>query len=343
VTPPHTARGRLAVLLSVVTGAAALIAGAPLPAPAAPGDVATDAEGGTATLRAALEIASKGYSDARARLTASRSRQAALVRERLVTEARVNALSKDVDALAAIAYRTGRVTPMTAALDGNSLPGFFDRSAILGQLSSKNNAKMTALTKARTDLEQQKRQVDREIQVQAAQEQTMANQKGAAERALVAVGGGVSGGVSGGASATATSAPRNPDGSFAPQDCTVDDPTTDRCITPRMLHAYQQARAAGFTNFTACSRPASFGEHPKGRACDFAAAKSTFGGVATGAEKAYGERLAGYFVDNSDRLGVLYVIWFKQIWLPGTGWRAYDGGNGDPASDHTNHVHLSVQ
>jgi hypothetical protein len=39
---------------------------------------------------------------------------------------------------------------------------------------------------------------------------------------------------------------------------------------------------------------------------------------------------------------VLYVIWFERIWLPSSGWKAYTRGNGDPSSDHTNHVHLSV-
>ena len=45
---------------------------------------------------------------------------------------------------------------------------------------------------------------------------------------------------------------------------------------------------------------------------------------------------------SANPLAVLYVIWFKQIWLPSSGWKAYSGGNGDPSSDHTNHVHLSV-
>ena len=49
-----------------------------------------------------------------------------------------------------------------------------------------------------------------------------------------------------------------------------------------------------------------------------------------------------WLVANADRLAVLYVIWFKRIWLPSSGWKAYTRGNGDPSSDHTNHVHLSV-
>jgi hypothetical protein len=38
---------------------------------------------------------------------------------------------------------------------------------------------------------------------------------------------------------------------------------------------------------------------------------------------------------------VLYVIWYRQIWLPGSGWRSYTGCCG-PSAEHTNHVHLSV-
>jgi hypothetical protein len=123
----------------------------------------------------------------------------------------------------------------------------------------------------------------------------------------------------------------------------VNDPTTDGCITPRMLHALQQAKKAGFTHFVACFRHQNSGEHPKGRACDFAADKNGFGGVATGSSKDYGNRLANYFINNSSRLGVLYVIWFRRIWLPSSGWKAYTRGNGDPSSEHQNHVHLSVR
>jgi hypothetical protein len=109
-----------------------------------------------------------------------------------------------------------------------------------------------------------------------------------------------------------------------------------------MSNALQQARAAGFTHFTACFRQASFGEHPKGRACDFAAARTTFGGVATGDERTYGNNLAAWGIANADRIGVLYIIWFQRIWMPSTGWRSYSG-SGSPAAEHTNHVHISVQ
>jgi peptidoglycan DL-endopeptidase CwlO len=45
-----------------------------------------------------------------------------------------------------------------------------------------------------------------------------------------------------------------------------------------------------------------------------------------------------FLVRNADRLGIYYVIWFKQIWFPATGvWKAYHG-----VSDHTDHVHVSL-
>ena len=63
--------------------------------------------------------------------------------------------------------------------------------------------------------------------------------------------------------------------------------------------------------------------------------------AATGGDKTYGDNLAAYFVKNADKLGVMYVIWYRQIWMPSTGWRAYSASGG-PAAVHTNHVHLSM-
>jgi hypothetical protein len=140
----------------------------------------------------------------------------------------------------------------------------------------------------------------------------------------------------------ANPAPRNSNGSWPSQGCTIDDPTTSGCITGRTLHALNQAKAAGFTRYVSCYRPGGSGEHPKGRACDFAAQKDGFGGVATGGDKIYGSNLAAFLVRNAGNLAVLYVIWFKQVWTPSAGWHSYSGQCGDPSCDHTNHVHLSV-
>jgi hypothetical protein len=312
------------------------VTGSPVAAPAAP----SDPEGGTPALRKALAESSQGYSTAKARLAASKKRQAELVAKSRDVETRVAVLSKDVNALAVAAYKGGEPSMLNAALDSGSMATFIGKSELVGELSRQNQAKISALTAARDDLKRQKTRIDAEIKVQAAQEKAMSKRKADAERAL----GIATGGFTGDSRARASrSAPRNSDGSFSSQSCSQDDPTTSGCLTPRTLNALQQAKAAGFTRYVACFRSASFGEHGKGRACDFAAQKGGFGGVASGGDKTYGNNLANYFINNSDRLGVLYVIWFNEIWMPGTGWRAYSGGNGDPSSDHTNHVHLSVQ
>jgi chaperonin cofactor prefoldin len=125
--------------------------------------------------------------------------------------------------------------------------------------------------------------------------------------------------------------------------CTEDDPTTEGCLTPRTLHALEQAQIVGFTRYVKCYRVSSFGEHGKGRACDFAAQPDGFGGNAGGDDYEYGQNLAAWFVENADELGVQYVIWYRQIWLPSSGWKSYSGAGGEPNSDHTNHVHLSIR
>src|SRR3954467_3752821 len=151
----------------------------------------------------------------------------------------------------------------------------------------------TDLTKARAA----KAAVDKEIKEQQKQVTALTKKKKEAELALGSVGGGgVAGGFLSVNSPLAKPAPRNSDGSWPKESCTVDDPTTSGCITPRLLHAYQQARAAGFKHYTSCFSERDSGEHPKGRACDFSANATTFkNAAATGSDKAYGDRLAAYF------------------------------------------------
>ncbi|BCY07338.1 hypothetical protein [Actinoplanes sp. L3-i22] len=141
---------------------------------------------------------------------------------------------------------------------------------------------------------------------------------------------------------SAEPAPRNPDGSWPEETCSIiPDPTTGTgCVTPRLLHLVQQASAAGFPK-PGCFRVDDHGEHPRGRACDW---MMTSGGEATGAQRARGDAMAAWAVANATRLGIIYVIWFRLIWTPEQGWHAYNnpyGGN-DPSGWHTNHVHISV-
>ncbi|MFI6762512.1 hypothetical protein ACIBF5_25600 [Micromonospora sp. NPDC050417] len=330
----------LTVLATPLTPTSALAA-APGTLAAAPGD--TDDEGGSASLREQLDIAAKGYLDAQATLDNSTKRQQQLAAHLVTLEAELVTRTQTVAELAGMAYRTGRLGPLTALLNSDSPDGFLDRASSLGTVAANEDRQLRNLIEVRDQEQRAKAAIENEIREQRKQLDIMAKRKQQAERALAQAGsGGASAGVTASTtSATAKPAPRNADGSWPKESCSANDPTTTGCITPRTLNAMNQAKAAGFTRFVSCFRSGGSGEHPKGRACDFAAEKGGFGGIATGGDKTYGNNLAAYFVENASRLGVLYVIWFRQIWLPGSGWKAYNGG-GDPSSDHTNHVHLSV-
>jgi hypothetical protein len=312
------------------------------PASAAPGD---DGEGGSKALLDQLAAASRGFLEAREALGRSQKRQRDLTTVLKQIDSELGPRQVTLDQIAAQTYRTGRLGPMSAVLTASSSGALVDRAETLQTIAVAQHEALQSLRSARTRQAQAKIAIDAAIRDQQKQLNTMAKRKAQAENALKAANAGedARSPSDGGSSARATSVPRNSDGSLPAQGCTVNDPTTSGCITPRLLHALQQAKSAGFTHFVSCYRSGGSGEHPKGRACDFAADKNGFGGVATGSSKDYGNRLANYFINNSGRLAVLYVIWFRRIWLPSSGWKAYTRGNGDPSSDHTNHVHLSVR
>jgi hypothetical protein len=312
------------------------------PSSAAPGE---DDEGGTPALRQQLDAATKGFQDAKLRLANSRKRQQQLTTQLVQIEAELKERSAVVGELAGVAYRSGRAGAAAALLDSESPDALLDRVKALDTVAANQNKKVRDLLATRARSERAKAALAQEIAQQRRQVAIMAARKKQAEAALVAAGrnGSASNGPgSGGGGGSAQPAPRNPDGSFPNESCRLNDPTTSGCITPRTLHALRQAKAAGFTRFVSCFRSGGGGDHPIGQACDFAAQRNGFGGVATGGDRDYGNRLANYFVRNADRLGVKYVIWFQEIWLPSSGWRQYSRGTGDPASEHQNHVHLSV-
>lgn len=325
-----------AVALAAVTMAAALIG-------AGPASAAPDPEGGSKTLRAALESAARGHVEAKQKLGASQKRQKQLQSTLLTAQVEAKQLETQVAAVAARSYRLGRFNTMTLLLNASSPDTFMERMQQLDIMAQLDGRALTRYREAIAATTKAKAAVGLEIKEQQKQVAVMAKKKKEAEIALASVGGGsVAGGFVGANSPLAKPAPRNANGSWPKERCTVDDPTSGGCITPRLLNAYQQARAAGFKRYTSCFSERSSGEHPLGRACDFAAASGGFENKnASGGDKVYGNNLAAYFVKNADRLGVMYVIWFRQIWMPSTGWRAYSGSGG-PNATHTNHVHLSI-
>ena len=166
----------------------------------------------------------------------------------------------------------------------------------------------------------------------------MGKQKTQAEKALALVGGNaLTQGYVDFKSPEAAPAPRNAAGDFPPESCKVPDPTTAGCITARTLHMYKEVKKAGFDRFVGCHRNGGPFEHPKGRACDWSLQKRGFSVSHNSDMRRYGNDLMAFLVRNADRLGILYVIWFKQIWFPATGWKSYHG-----PSAHTDHVHVSM-
>jgi len=347
----------VAVLAVLMVGAA--------PVSAAPGD---PDEGVEADLHRKLEDASRGYLDARATLEASKQRQVDLTRRLGTVEAQLAAVTPKANEVLAAAYRTGGpVRSASLLLASPSTSSFVDRAASLRVVAVRTERQVRELLALRGQLAGAKRAIDDEVRLQEQQLAVMAKKKADAERALADYGGEPETGptqppptqpppTQPPPAAGRPNPPRPPGpppgpppaqpapGNGGAERCSVDDPTTNGCLTPRTLHALKQTQAAGFTRFVSCYRSLQDGgEHPLGRACDFSVTQRGFGGVATGGDRAYGDNLSVYFVNNARPLTVLYVIWFKQIWLPSSGWRAYRRGQGDPSSDHTNHVHLSVK
>lgn len=340
-----TVRRRSSLWLALLVAISGLALAVGSPASAAPGDNGDDGEGAPKSLIQQLEAASKGFVEAKEALERSRKRQTQLAAKIKELDAELAPRQSAIDEIIQKSYRTGRLGPMSALLMSDSAGGFLDRAETLETVAVKENAAVADLKSTRDLQKRAKLAIDAEVRNQQKQVTLMAKRKAQAEGALKAAntGGDAKAPSDGGSSAKASAAPRNSDGSLRSEGCTVKDPTTSGCLTPRTLHALNEAQNDGFDHFVACFREQNSGEHPKGQACDFAAEKDGFGGVASGEDKAYGNRLANYFINNADRLGVLYVIWFKRIWLPSSGWKAYSRGNGDPSSDHTNHVHLSMR
>jgi hypothetical protein len=330
-------------LLVVALLAAALLPLGGLPAKAEPGqDASGEDAGGALTLRDALDVSARAYNEAKAILDASTARQAEIDGRLRELELRLTVLQSQVGSTANAAYRGSKFN-LTSALLDKSPDNLLRGVTTVTYLAWRDDQQLRDYNQARRDYSTQRKALEAEIRLQEEQTRQMEKRKNQAATALAAAGGG--GYVNGVAVPlpSAKAAPRNPDGSWPKETCSIDDPTTTGCVTPRTLHALQEARLAGFTRYTACFRPGDRFEHPKGRACDFSATAGGFQNAsATGGDKAYGDRLAGWCVANASRLGVLYVIWYRMIWHPGLGWKSYSSGGSDPASSHTNHVHLSM-
>lgn len=304
-------------------------------------------EGGDPALIKKLDETNRAYIDAQNALAASLQRQQEMSAQQKVLEPQYAKLREDTQSMSVAAYQNGGGLRSVSTLLGSGTPGAFaDRVSTLEVIARGNAEQLKQVAAMREELNGTKTKIDAEVQQQQASLAVMTTQKKVLEDALEQSKDAVDASTTWSGDmpeAVAEPAPRNKDGSWPTESCGTDDPTTKGCLTPRTLHALQQVQQAGFKHFVSCWRPPGEPyEHPEGRACDFAADAKDFGGVATGASKDYGTQLAAWLVKNAKPLGLMYVIWFKQIWTPAAGWHAYHSGQGDPSSDHTNHVHMSI-
>ncbi len=299
-------------------------------------------------LRDNLAASAEGWYEANAKLTAAQAKQAELQNDLMLDELAMARVRAGVGKYASEAYRTGRLGVIGMMLNATSTNDFLQKAMALDQMTQRDESALEDFLAAKHKWEQDKAQIELQVQIETAEVAEMNKRKTAAEKALAAVGGTVTRvDIDPASLPTANPVARNPDGTFSPEACDQDDPTTSGCVTKRTLWMYNETRRLGFDHYVSCYRPGDQYEHPKGRACDWAAHPSGFlNAKATGADKVYGDRLASYFVKNAYNLAVMYVVWYCTIWHPATGWRVYHNAGSvcgdDPAGDHVNHVHVSI-
>ena len=321
-----------AATVAVLPPGAGYAAPKPSPTPAVPKEKAVPLLGDV------LESTGRQYAKAKAVLDKSRQRQLKLGLQLQAAELRVKELQPQVSEFATETYRTGRLTPMVAMLNASDQGGFLEKATVLERLNQYNASKLNELVDAQEQVAGAKAAIDAEVAAQKAAANSMAKQKSAAERELNKVGGlAFTRGDVVATSPKARPAPRSADGGWPDESCNQEDPTTGGCVTARTLHAYKEVKRAKFNRFVGCYRSGGPYEHPKGRACDWSLRNSGFASASNRDERLYGNNLAAFLIRNADALGILYVIWYKRIWFPATGWKSYSG-----ESDHTDHVHMSM-
>ncbi|BBH65794.1 hypothetical protein ACTI_24790 [Actinoplanes sp. OR16] len=311
-----------------------------MPASAEPSDSSATAEEDDedALLSDVIEASNRRYVTAKAAVSKSTKAQAKLNVEIKAAESRRDELIPEVNSIAREQYVTGNLSAVGFLLGASSSNDFLKKAISLEEINKLHDEKLGELNEAINTVSEKKAKLDAEVKAQKQNSALMKKQKDAAEKALKLVGGdALTKGFVVADSPDADAAPRNSSGGFSAEGCTENDPTTNGCITKRTLHMYKEVKKAGFDMFVGCHRDGGPFEHPKGRACDWSLQKSGFSSAHNDKMMKYGNDLMAFLVRNADKLGIYYVIWYKKIWFPASGWKSYHG-----VSDHTDHVHVSM-
>ncbi|RKS09733.1 hypothetical protein DFP74_5476 [Nocardiopsis sp. Huas11] len=109
--------------------------------------------------------------------------------------------------------------------------------------------------------------------------------------------------------------------------------------TPRMAAIRDEVILnVGVPYEVGCAR-SSADDHGTGQACDFMVA--VIGSYPSEGNRATGNAISQYAIDNAGRLGVKYIIWEQRIWQPTTGQWKPMGDRGSATENHYDHVHIS--
>lgn len=286
-----------------------------------------------------LAAAQEAYLSAKQLLDASVARQQELAVTLATADEKTAEIAAAVSDLAHQAYVSAGYMQVAVILSSDSPGEFLEVMTIGNAMRTNQDNKLHALRDAVAEANAIQASIDAEVVQQQAAVVEMDARKREAENALWSVGsGGEAPGFASTSSVIADPAPRK--GDWAPEEQTVWEPNTSNYITPRTAHGRDEAIKAGFTHYVSCYYYSTWGQHPLGRACDFAVDECRFCGDVYGADQQYGTDLTAFFVFNADRLGVLYVIWYQQIWTLSSGWSYYNGCC-TASERHTNHVHVS--
>jgi hypothetical protein len=305
-------------------------------------------EGGTREMREQLAETQSAWLDAKAALDASIKRQQELTVSLESVRERMDVQTARLGKVAHVAFITAGFNPISGVIGTGTAEEFLEAMGIIDALATKETNMIRELRSTQSAANAAQDSIEQEILTQEALYGEMETRKQEAQLALCRDANGrcpETAGFTSSASYVAKAAPRNRNGSWPVESRTVYEPHSGGRITPRLAHARDQARAAGFNIYEYCYRAyEDGGQHPRGRACDFQVdRRCRFCGAASGAAKRYGDDLAMFYVFNAERLGVLYIIWYQQIWTASSGrWRYYSGCCGS-SQRHTNHVHLSVK
>lgn len=96
-----------------------------------------------------------------------------------------------------------------------------------------------------------------------------------------------------------------------------------------VLNRYPGSKSAGIYNCRPVRGGGRLSLHGEGRAVDIRPL-----------DKAQGDTIAAWLLQNASALNVQEIIWYRKIWSaqhPNSGWRAYSGVN-----PHTDHVHVGL-